>query len=276
MTVAALDISLISSGGSPVAIPEPSSLEQEFLAHLPFIERATSYVARTNHLSSQDAQDFASCVKVKLIEDDYAVLRKFQGRSSLRTFLGVVIQREFIEFQRQRLGKWHSSAEARRGGPVLMLLERLLVRDGYTFEESCQLLASRHGVTLGRGELESLASRLPPRFARTFESDDALPYLPSAMPAPDAVLDRMERDRLETAVRRALTDLKARLPETDRLILAYRFEDGRKVVDIARALQIEQKALYRRVESILKQLREALEAAGFDASVVQALFNEAT
>src|SRR5262245_56729873 len=98
--LAALEVSLVSSGGSNVAIPEPSRLEQEFLAHLPFIERAAAYAARSNHLAAQDAEDFASCVKVKLLENDYAVLRKFQGRSSLRTFLSVVIQRELIEFQR--------------------------------------------------------------------------------------------------------------------------------------------------------------------------------
>ena len=273
--LAALEVSLISSGGRTVAIPEPAPLEREFLAHLPFIERATSYVARSNHLSSQDGDDFASCVKLKLIENDYGVLRQFQGRSSLRTFLGVVIQREFIEFQRRRWGKWHPSAEAKRGGPVLVLLERLLVRDGHTFEEACQLLASQHDVTLSRADLESLAARLPPRYSRTFESDDVLPLIPSAEPAPDAALEHKERQRTHEHVRRVLSGLKARLPETDRLILAYRFEDGRKVVEIANTLGLDQKALYRRVESLLKQLRAALEDAGFDAAAVRSLFDEA-
>jgi RNA polymerase sigma factor for flagellar operon FliA len=40
-----------------------------------------------------EADDFASHPKLKLIEDDYAILRKFQGRSSLRTYLTVVIER---------------------------------------------------------------------------------------------------------------------------------------------------------------------------------------
>jgi RNA polymerase sigma factor (sigma-70 family) len=274
--LAALEASPVSSGGRLVAVREPSPLEQEFLAHLPFIERAAAHVARTNHLSAEDADDFSSCVKMKLIENDYAVLRKFQGRSSLRTFLGVVIQREFIEFQRERWGKWHPSAEARRGGPVLELLERLLVRDGHTFEEACELLASKHQINLERTELEALGARLPVRYARRFESDDALPLIPSAEPQPDAALERVERERLSARIQDVVTTLKARLHETDRLILAYRFEDGRKVVEIADILHLDQKALYRRVESLLKQLRGALEAEGFDAGFVRTLFDEPT
>jgi RNA polymerase sigma factor (sigma-70 family) len=274
--LAALEPSPVSSGGRLVAVREPSPAEQEFLAHLPFIERAASHVARSNHLSAEDAEDFLSCVKVKLIENDYGVLRKFEGRSSLRTFLGVVIQREFIEFQRQRWGKWHPSAEARRGGPVLELLERLLVRDGHTLDEAHELLTSKHRVPLERAEVEALAVRLPVRYVRRFESDEALPLLPSTDPPPDVALERIERERLGARVRDVVSGLKTRLPETDRLILAYRFEDGRKVVEIADILHLDQKALYRRVESLLKQLREALEAEGFDAGFVRALFDEPT
>ena len=54
----------------------------------------------------------------------------------------------------------------------------------------------------------------------------------------------------------------ARLAPQDRLVLRMRFEDGCSVADIARALQLEQKPLYRRLERMLGELREALEAAG--------------
>ena len=99
--------------------------------------------------------------------------------------------------------------------------------------------------------------------------------MPSTAPPPDAVLEHGERERLRKDVRTVLEEVKSRLSETDRLILAYRFEDERKVVEIARTLQLDQKALYRRVESLLKTLRAALEAAGFDAGSVGNLFDEA-
>jgi len=45
-----------------------------------------------------------------------ALLAKFEGRSSLRTFLTVVIQRLFLDHRISAWGKWRPSAEARRGG----------------------------------------------------------------------------------------------------------------------------------------------------------------
>ena len=54
------------------------------------------------------------------------------------------------------------------------------------------------------------------------------------------------------------------LSDLDRLILRLRFQDGLAVADIARALHLDQKPLYRRFEELLRRLRAALEAAGID------------
>jgi hypothetical protein len=85
---------------------EPSSEESAFLEHLPLIESVIAFVVRRHRLSVQDGEDFASVVKLKLIANDYAVFRTFQNRSSMRTYLTVVVQREFVDFQRARWGKW--------------------------------------------------------------------------------------------------------------------------------------------------------------------------
>ena len=67
------------------------SAEQLFLEQLPVIERAISFVCRRHNLRGADADDFASTVKLKLIDHDYAVIRSFQGRSSFATFITIVI-----------------------------------------------------------------------------------------------------------------------------------------------------------------------------------------
>jgi RNA polymerase sigma factor for flagellar operon FliA len=51
----------------------------------------------------------------------------------------------------------------------------------------------------------------------------------------------------------------------DRAILRLRFHGDATVVSIARALGLEQRPLYRRIEALLARLRAALEAAGVDA-----------
>src|SRR5882672_5077367 len=59
-------------------------LEQVFLAELPMIRRLLASIARRQRLSASEAEDFASEVHLRIISNDYAILRKFRGHSSLR------------------------------------------------------------------------------------------------------------------------------------------------------------------------------------------------
>lgn len=258
--------------GAPVPARTGEAL---FLSQLAVIERVISFVSSRHHLPGVEADDFESHVKLKLIEDDYGILRKFQGRSSLRTYLTVVIQRLFLDYRISAWGKWRPSAEARRGGEIAVLLERLMGRDGYGFEEACELLETNHQVTVPRAELEAIAGRLPSRIRRRFESDDALAQMPSDQPPMDEVIAERERMVTATRVDAGLKTALAGLDAQDRLILALRFEDGRTVVEIARMLRLEQKGLYRRLERLLKALRDALELRGVDAASAMAIFESA-
>ena len=76
--------------------------EQLFLAQLAEIERVIRSVCARRALYGADAQDFASIMKCRLIENDYEVLAKFKGLCSLRTFLTTVISRLYFDFQVQR------------------------------------------------------------------------------------------------------------------------------------------------------------------------------
>ena len=249
--------------------------EALFLSQLALIERVISFISSRHHLPGVEADDFASHVKLRLIEDDYAILRKFQQRSSLRTYLTVVIQRLFLDYRISMWGKWRPSAEAKRGGEVAMLLERLMGRDGYGFEEACELLETNHQVTVPRSELEAIAGRLPGRTRRRFESEDALALVAADQPVLDEVI--AERERMVTAARvdAALKAAMAGLGAQDRLILALRFEDGRAVTEIARTLRLDPKGLYRRLERVMKELRAALEANGVDAASALEIFQSA-
>lgn len=249
--------------------------EALFLSQLALIERVTRLVAVRHHLSAADADDFGSHVKLKLVEQDYAVLRKFQGRSSLRTYLTIVIQRLFLDYRISAWGKWRPSAEARRLGPVGVLLERLLVRDGHSFDEACELLASNHRVAAARMELERLAARLPVRLKRRFESDEVLTDVASAERAPDEAVAGRERQEMANRVAAALPRLMRGLDPQDQLVLTMRFEDGRTVADIAELLRVDQKALYRRCDRLLRELRAGLEAGGIQADAVMEMLESA-
>jgi len=242
-----------------------------FESQLPLIERLIGSICRRYACRRDEAEDFGSWVKVRLLEDDCAALRKFQGRSSLPTYLTTVIHNYFRDYRISKWGRWRPSAAARRLGAVAVQLETLLARDGLTFDEAAEILRSNFGVARAVAELADLAARLPPRVPRRFEGEEALAALGSS----DGVERRVEdAERAEIAGRteRALAAALEELEGEDRLILKMRFQDGFTVSGIARALDLAQRPLYRRIEACLLQLRTALEARGLDAGEVRELF----
>lgn len=234
------------------------------MSYLPLIDAITNAIARRHHLSAADRDDFASLVRVKLLEHDSAVLRKFAGRSSARTFLTTVIQRIFLDDRNSRWGKWRPSAEARRAGPAAMLFERLVSRDGLSFEEAGSTLRITHRLPIGEAELDALRARLPTRVKRQVVRDaevaDVLPASDAASPAlPLYDAEEQRRHDLEAALAGSI----AGLPVEDRLILRLRFEQGLTVAAISRMTGTDQRLMYRRLENLLAGLRAALERAGF-------------
>jgi RNA polymerase sigma factor for flagellar operon FliA len=246
--------------------PPASEGEQLFITQLAEIDRVIAFVCARHFVQPADAEDFAAQVKVKLIQDDYAVLRKFQQRSSFRTYLTIVVRRAFIDYCVSTWGKWRPSAEAKRCGPVATLLEQLTARDGHTLDEAFEILTTNHRVAIGRGEFEALAGRLPERAPRRFESDERLRDLPSPAPTPDEAAVECERRAAARRALQALHDSLKGFTDQDRLVLRMRFEDGRTVADIASALHLDQKTLYRRFDRLLRQLRTGLESAGIGES----------
>lgn len=258
---------------APLTRPDVSA-HDIYLSHRDLIERALTLVCRRQRLSGSDGEDFCSTFRLHLMEDDYAVIRAFQGRSSLQTYLVTVITHFFQDWRNARWGKWRPSAEAKRLGPLAVQLETLIARDRLTMDEACEVLRLQHGATEPRAALEQIAARLPARTGRTFVGDEAL----ETHAAPDERADRTLENREAAAVAEraagALAQALQSLPAQDRLILKLRFADGQRVVEIARLLRVDQKALYRRIERMLLQLRECLERASISGALLLQAMDE--
>ena len=237
-----------------------------FVANQEFIERALKIVCARQHLTGPDAEDFCSTFRLKLIESDYAILRKFQGRSSIQTYLVSVITHSFQDWRNARWGKWRPSAESRRLGRVAIELETLCVRDHMALDAACEILATRHQGRFSRADVEALSAKLPHRLTRTMVSDHEIASMPSPGAAPDSALLIQEAGN---AARRAALAMKAALGELhtqDALIVRMLVQDGLPVAAIARTLRLEQKPLYRRIQQILANMRAKLERRGISAA----------
>ena len=72
--------------------------------------------ARNAQITSQDIEDYCSEVFLAIIKDDFAVLRRFRGSSSLATYLAViarrVVVREFIKRKHPRTSSAGTDGES--------------------------------------------------------------------------------------------------------------------------------------------------------------------
>jgi DNA-directed RNA polymerase specialized sigma24 family protein len=247
--------------------PNPKMNPQElFRANLPLIERVIGGVCRRAGLHDADAEDFGSMVKLALIENDYAILRGYEGRAPLGAFLTVVAQRVLSRERTRLWGRWHPSAEAERLGRSAVLLEKLLSRDGRSLDEAIPIVRASD-ASLDEHDVRALADRLPVRQARPRLVPLPQENLASPEHADARVRERETREISERAARVVRETIEA-LPLTDRMLVRFHFGAQLSIADASRILGAPQRPLYRRIETLLRELRTALENAGAGAAVV--------
>jgi RNA polymerase sigma factor (sigma-70 family) len=247
--------------------------EQLFLDNFDHIKKVVAQTCRQCHLRKEEAEDFLGEVRLKIVADDYAVLRQFQGKSSLESYLTTVIKNQMFDFQDRLWGKWRHSEMAKRLGEVAMLLEKL-VRDGYTFDEAVQFLRTNHKVEMSWQELNEIAAKLPPRTPRRWEAEEVLEFLPSSDAPPDSGILEQEKNALRVRALEALQKALKSVPAEDQVILKMRQWNGFTIAQISRLLKLEQKPLYKRIQKTQEHLRREMERQGIRKEDIQDLFDE--
>ena len=235
---------------------------QLFRDNLSLVEQVVDGVCRRRRVYGADAEDFASTVKIALIENDYEILRRWERRSSLATYLTIIAERMLFDQRAQERGRWHPSAEAQRMGKAGVLLETAVRRDGRPLEEAVLLVQSAEPL-LTRADVESMLARLPDRRPRPLPA-------PIEAAADDAAAPETSESRVLESEARKLSGIAARVVREamsrfdleDRMLVRMRFRGGMKISDISRMTRWPQRPLYRRLEDLVSRLRRALHAAG--------------
>jgi RNA polymerase sigma factor (sigma-70 family) len=244
--------------------------------NLELIDRLVGRACRRVGVAAGDVADMASMVKLALVENDYAILRRYEGRSSLATYLTIVIQRMLADQRERTHGRWRPSPEAERLGHRAVLIEELVGRQRRSVEEAMPFVRSVD-PSITRQEVVAIASRLPQRPERPREvelpPEDAVP-LEAADRADTTTFDGELRD----LSRRAGTMLRETMktwPADDRLLVRLRFESSLSIADISRLMNVPQRPLYRRLEALLGRLRAVLLEAGIDPATAADLVGAA-
>ncbi|HXH41697.1 MAG TPA: hypothetical protein VNN08_23940 [Thermoanaerobaculia bacterium] len=246
---------------------------RQVLEHnLELIDRIVRRVCQRGGVAAGDVDDFASMVKLALVENDYAILRRYEGRSSLATYLAIIAQRQLADHRERMHGRWRPSREAQRLGERAVLIEDLVGRQHRSVDEAMPIIRSVD-ASITRNEVVEIADRLQQRTPRPREvplpAEDAVP-LPAADRADNDTLDRELRDvsrRAGTLLRETMAAWSA----PDRMLVRLRFESSLTIADIARLMDVPQRPLYRRLESLLEGLRTVLLTAGIDPAAADDL-----
>jgi RNA polymerase sigma factor for flagellar operon FliA len=270
-------------GDSREEVPERQKAEALFLANLEWIERSAASLCRRYGLGGDEAKDVCSWVKLKIIEDDYAPLRKFRGDSSIRTYLVVVVASLFRDYRAGHWGRWRPSAAALRAGPLAVRLETLVYRDGCTLDQAARTLREspqpelQQAKQMTDGELARMLAELPVRGPlRPYEAGEAPLDAIAAVSTAEERVAEQESDQTRRTVFGALERVMGRLPEEDRAILQLVYWQGLTIAQVARVRSLPQKPLYRRIERILGQLRRDLPAEGVQPEQLREFLGELT
>lgn len=216
-------------------------------------------VTRGRRMAPEDAEDFLQSIQVRLIESNYDLFRRFDHRSSLRTYLQVVVRRLLLDWQDHEYGRWRPSLSARQLGGEATQLECLIHRDRHPREEAIALLASRPGAS-SLAELHRLAEALPARKRRQRVPIDGVTHtLGTHFEDPVA---RGEEEAAQLRIRRSLRRALGQLPPDDRRLLVQRYRERRTVQCLAQRLSMNPRALYQRFDKVLRSLRDSLTENG--------------
>jgi RNA polymerase sigma factor for flagellar operon FliA len=250
------------------------SADDLYVTHAQLIESVLAVSCRVHRLPPDHADEFRSWARLRLLDNDRAILRKFGGRSSMRTFLVTVIERLYLDWRNHEWGKWRPTNEARRLGEVAVELERQVLRDRCSFEEAAAALVTR-GLAANIEECERVWVRLPREPRRLRLDEEALASVPADVDPPDPVEEQEHRARGRQLVA-ALEQAVAGLPPGDQIILRLRYWSGVTVARIAEIVGEDQKALYRRFGQLWSRLRAELQAQGVSGAGLDAVFRHWT
>jgi RNA polymerase sigma factor for flagellar operon FliA len=273
---------------------EPGPFAKMISDHFPLIERQCFRAIRQQLKGSgepdklanleNEALELCNHVLDTLRRDNYRVLRQFKGNAKLSTYITTIISRQAVDILRKKLGRSREKERAQKFGKTGMLVyERIIQQGGAVSDVYKELNASGEaGQTMDdiAAIVEKIKGKkhLPP----SKEDDNTLVrdgfsvsvdgkghgerqvIIPDTRGDPQELA--MEQQRTGN-IRRAVQAVIARLDNDERMILRMRFpaeedEKPQKVECIATLLGISQKAVYKRIDRLMKKCRGILAEQG--------------
>jgi RNA polymerase sigma factor (sigma-70 family) len=246
--------------------------------HLKFIEQKCfrSLQGKSNRSNDieleNDALKLFNRVVDKLREDDHKILRNFQGRAKLTTYLTTIISFQAIDLIRQRRGRNQERERAKKAGKSAELIYNLVFkeergeRDAYgelkisedfegSYEEFSELVSTIRGKSAKVLDLSS--GDLPVKQGFRLKDKDSF-EIPDRMADPELIYLKENR---QARIQKVVAEVVAGLSGEQQMLLRMRYpksysKQPMQINEIADILNLSKKAVYNRLERILKKCRK--------------------
>jgi RNA polymerase sigma factor (sigma-70 family) len=224
----------------------------------PFRDDSSDITAQSMHVSSIDEIDADTLfneVLDRLTSNSYKVLREFENRSKLTTFLTTVITHLIIDIKRKNEGRNRAKDRAKAMGPVGEKLYDLVLIKGYPVEEAFDFVNRTDGITETLEEIETMVEKIRGR-----QTSHPQPGTGVEKRTPEVNLGKKQRTELNKKV---LNEVLSELNNEERFIIRMRFplsddEEPKNLSEIAKILRITEKAVDSRIRRVLTKFKEKM------------------
>lgn len=225
-----------------------------------------------------EALELSNLVLDKLEADEYKILKQFQGKSKLTTYLTAIISRQAVDMLRQKHGRNRQKERAGALGPLGEKVYKIVFQQGLSLVEvQKDFLRKRLPVPTDEAIQEVIDKIEGPVKIPADTQDIKTGFLKSrdnpgekdvvvsdhASNPEQTMLDQTRNQTIDLT----LMELLDKLSGEDRMILRMRFGLGEhekpgQIQEIAAALHISPKTVYKRITTILGTCRKHLELKG--------------
>ncbi|PLY01867.1 MAG: hypothetical protein C0622_06560 [Desulfuromonas sp.] len=241
--------------------------EEVLMKLLPTVKSVVQSYGLRKTMAPQDVEDLEGDVYEKLISDDYRILRLFDGRSSIKTYLTTVVTRLAIDSYRKQQGRWRPSAKALKLGADAVAIEELQTLRKVSGHEIWQIMSNRPDFTLTEQETAALCQQLPirevvPRRVPNRTDDDHagfdLKEVADERTDPENLLTKQEVSEACTRAQKILTEFYKTLSRRERLLLRMSYEDDLRLSEMVRQLGMTRYKIEKLLEDIHVRLQRLL------------------
>ncbi|HLP46731.1 MAG TPA: sigma-70 family RNA polymerase sigma factor [Candidatus Kapabacteria bacterium] len=222
-----------------------------------------------------EALELSNRVLDTLKQNNYRVLREFKGNAQLTTYLTAIVSRQAVDLIRKKLGRGREKERAKELGDTGLILYQRVIKDGYSPQEVFVEIQEKTGHPGSLQELEAMVQKIKGKnpgidcndnsVVKNGTSIDEEQYvIPDTKSDPQTIfMEKQRHQEIDSIIQGIITQLTGE----ERLLLRMRFpftgdEKPKSVEQIAAALEITPKAVYKRIARLIKKCRAQLDRQG--------------